>query len=374
IWGGRGDDWLVGDGAKRKGQDVFVLAPNHGTDRIIDFQVTTDRIGLADGLTFDALEFSQSGKDAAVVDSTSGDTLALLQNVEAAALGRNVFVSVENGTRPERSVSDEALPAEPDSAPIAVAMPDPRQAIPPTKAFASKWRGDFSKDWEARWDVRQKGAWGDDNFEVLPSTGDGNILRVHYPKGSAAPSVSRKDGVPIGGGQFYADLDLPPQNRLRLSYDLRFSDDFDFVKGGKLPGLFGGAGASGGNIPDGTNGFSARLMWRRDGQGEVYAYLPTSDGYGTSIGRGAWTFMPGQWHTVEQEVVLNQPGQDDGQVRVWLDGNLMLKESGLIFRTTDKLKLDGLFFSTFFGGGDRSWSTPKDVHIDFANFSVGSGP
>ncbi|WP_181449171.1 polysaccharide lyase [Nonomuraea aridisoli] len=44
---------------------------------------------------------------------------------------------------------------------------------------------------------------------------------------------------------------------------------------------------NGGRIPDGTNGLSTRFMWRANGAGEVYAYLPTSREHGTSLGRGA---------------------------------------------------------------------------------------
>lgn len=75
---------------------------------------------------------------------------------------------------------------------------------------------------------------------------------------------------------------------MRLSYAVRFSSNFNFVLGGKLPGLYGGIGNTGGNIPDGTDGFSTRYMWGRNGVGEVYAYLPTSQQYGTGIGRGNW--------------------------------------------------------------------------------------
>lgn len=240
-------------------------------------------------------------------------------------------------------------------------------------ATPTLWSAEFnSNDWRESWNIANKGAWGEENLTVI-ETGDPNfphVLRAVFPAGSASPSVSREANVPLGGGQFYADLGMPPQESLRLSYYLRFSDNFDFVKGGKLPGLYGGEGGSGGNIPDGQDGFSTRFMWRAEGDGEVYAYLPTSRRHGTSIGRGNWRFQPGVWHHLEQEIQLNQPGVADGRVRVWLDGQLVLDQVGLIFRSVDSLKIDGVFFSTFFGGGDASWATPQDVYIDFANFSV----
>ncbi|MEM9002197.1 MAG: polysaccharide lyase [Cyanobacteria bacterium P01_F01_bin.86] len=264
-----------------------------------------------------------------------------------------------------------------DAAPLATTVPVVETSVQKSDRATTHdnvlWVGEWlSPDWMEAWDVRNGKSWGFENLEVLtdPQADFEQILRVHYPEGSASPSVSRQEGVPLGGAQFYADLSLPPQSELRLRYALRFSENFDFVKGGKLPGLFGGEGASGGDIPDGTDGFSTRLMWRRDGDGEVYAYLPTSEDYGTSIGRGNWQFQPGTWYWIEQEVKLNHPERADGQIRVWVNEELVIDQTALRFRTVDSLQIDGLFFSTFFGGGDASWSTPHDVYIDFAEFSV----
>jgi hypothetical protein len=33
------------------------------------------------------------------------------------------------------------------------------------------------------------------------------------------------------------------------------------------------------------------------------------------------------------------------------------------------VQVDGLFFSTFFGGGDKSWVSPSNQYADFAGFS-----
>ena len=56
-----------------------------------------------------------------------------------------------------------------------------------------------------------------------------------------------------------------------LTYEVAFDTYFDWVKGGKLPGLRGGlnsTGCSGGNKADGLDCFSSRLMWRKNGAGE----------------------------------------------------------------------------------------------------------
>ena len=161
-----------------------------------------------------------------------------------------------------------------------------------------------------------------------------------------------------------------PADQQRLRYCVRFPEGFDFAKGGKLPGFYGGTVTGGQQIPDGENGFSTRLMWRAEGAGEVYAYLPGSRKHGTSIGRGLWTFRRGSWDCIVQELTLNTAGIANGEIVLWVNGVQVLKETGLEFRTTERLKIDGLFFSTFFGGSDRSWSTPVDQYLEFEGFGV----
>jgi hypothetical protein len=214
------------------------------------------------------------------------------------------------------------------------------------------------------------GAFGLDISQLVddPDAPSGELLRAFYPAGSA----SRGTDGPGGGMQ--ARMPLPgPADVVDLTYQVRFPEGFDFVKGGKLPGLYGGAGNAGGDIPDGSDGFSTRYMWRADGAGEVYAYLPSSAEHGTSLGRGCWSFPQGTWTTIRQRVQLNSTGQSDGRISVWQDDRLVLDRGGLQFRTDDALRVDGLFFSTFFGGGDSSWASPVDQHADFAEFDLTEG-
>jgi hypothetical protein len=221
--------------------------------------------------------------------------------------------------------------------------------------------------------VREGGDFGLENLEVRMDSEFGEVLRVRYPEGSASPTVSEEEGAPVGGAQLYLEpRSGVPADRLHLRYYVRFPKEFDYVKGGKLPGLYGGTVTGGRRSPDGTDGFSTRFMWRRNGAGEVYAYLATSEEEGTSLGRGSWRFESGEWQLIEQEVSLNEPGRPDGRIRVWLDGREVLNETNLLFRTVDTLKIEGLFFSTFFGGSDLSWATPKKTAVDFAGFKVGS--
>ncbi|SOC54362.1 hypothetical protein SAMN05421509_103324 [Chromohalobacter canadensis] len=207
------------------------------------------------------------------------------------------------------------------------------------------------------------------NVEVLAAneTGLGEAgLRIAYPEGTSAPSDQGE-----GGAGFYATISgLSEAERACLRYKVRFPQDFEFVKGGKLPGLYGGDAPSGGDEVTG-DGYSMRFMWRRHGQGELYEYIVNKDAdndYGKSVGRGLWHFPTGQWVTVEQEIVLNDPQRDNGIARVWIDGKPIFEQRGIVYRKQSAVYADGLMFSTFFGGHGEDWRTPKDQHADFADF------
>lgn len=91
------------------------------------------------------------------------------------------------------------------------------------------------------------------------------VLQLVYPAHSVNPG-----NKPEGGADFYATpLNLAGARNVTLEYSVFFPTDFNWVKGGKLPGLFGGhTGCSGG--VSARDCFSTRLMWRPQGTGELY--------------------------------------------------------------------------------------------------------
>jgi len=208
--------------------------------------------------------------------------------------------------------------------------------------------------------------WGRGTMQPKPE-GDGSGLLVRYPQGSVDPADK---AAPQGGGGFL--YRAPGQAQARcLAYRVRFSDGFDFARGGKLPGLYGGAAPRGCVAADLAAGFSARLMWRAGGAGELYLYAPDRTAHcGESIGRGSFHFTPGRWTRIAEEVVLNQPGQSDGVVRVWADGRLAVERRGLDLREQPQIGVDGLIFSTFFGGHGPDWASPRDQSAEFADFTI----
>lgn len=213
----------------------------------------------------------------------------------------------------------------------------------------------------------------EENVDLLSGDGgEGSFLRVRYPEESVNFG-SADDETPLGGAQFYAPVGAA--RVLCLHYRVRFEEDFEFAKGGKLPGLYAGEAPSGGDKVSGKDGWSVRLMWRKEGEGELYEYIYNKKGkYGLSVGRGAFTFPRGRWVDIDLETVVNAPGRRDGQARLWIDGQPVIEQHDIVYSTEDEgLQEGGLMFSTFFGGSSDSWASPKDQHIDFADFRFYAG-
>ena len=227
-----------------------------------------------------------------------------------------------------------------------------------------------AEPWTGVWGIE----WGPEPAaNCKPVTGllafEGHSLQVHYIKDVVGPE---------GGLQYnmkFQKASIEPRESAFLRYYVRFNEDFDFVKGGKLPGLAGGKGNTGGHKPDGTDGWSARIMWRPDGKIVQYVYHPDQpteygEDFDWNYGGCPRFFTPGQWHCVETYVQMNTPGKKDGIIRSWLDGSIALEINTLRFRDVETIKIDQLQFETFFGGSDKSWAPPKDEYATFDNFVI----
>ncbi len=116
-------------------------------------------------------------------------------------------------------------------------------------------------------------------------------------------------------------------------------------------------------------------MWRTGGAGEAYTYLPPdfsanqavcnvgpfstcNDVYGASVGRGSWTFKAGTRTTIGQRVRLNDVGQENGELEIFVEGESIFTVKGLVFRDKDAGRIRGIQMQTFFGG-----TLPSSLHV-----------
>lgn len=209
---------------------------------------------------------------------------------------------------------------------------------------------------------------------VVADVERGKALRVTYPanKYGAAGAAAFLSDVKFG-------VELPVSyEELYLSYDMKFSEDFDFVRGGKLPGLCGYDNTlsptsgcnTGGGFPDGFDGWSARGMWRVDGKLENYVYHADQVSFYGDDEFWSVNAQPGTWHRVQHRVVMNTPGVADGILEAWIDGKKVLSEQKFMFRKTANIGINLFYFSTFYGGADATWAPSEDQYAFFDNFRI----
>jgi len=217
-----------------------------------------------------------------------------------------------------------------------------------------KWRdvGILTDSWEDGMKLRSM---VDDSFSVSGK----KSLRIMYPKAGVGPEESGAQ-VPII---------LASKDQYFASYYLRFSENFDFRLGGKLPGLAGGALCSGGRTCDGTNGFTARFMWRKNGKVVLYLYhMDKPDKWGEDIplvfpSGEQVVFERGKWYRIVERVKVNSTANShDGEVEVWVNGIHVLLKQGIRFVSNGE-KVDRFYFSTFHGGSGSEWAPNETCYI-----------
>lgn len=189
----------------------------------------------------------------------------------------------------------------------------------------------------------------------------GKVLKVFYPKGAVGPKQ--------GGIQF--DKSLPKAEAYYLDYYLKFKTGFDFRLGGKLPGLTsGGEKFTGGVHPDMGEGWSARYMWRKDGELVLYFYhLDMKKKWGDDLKMNT-TLEDGKWYRITQYIKVNSADQFNGVMEVWLDGEQIYLNKQVRFRLAPLGQIDSFYFSTFHGGNTDDWGPKNDSYIYFDKFKV----
>ncbi len=201
----------------------------------------------------------------------------------------------------------------------------------------------------------------DNRAEIVQDKVRGKVLKVHYPKGAVGP---RKGGIQFN--RTFKDVDS-----CYLDYYIKFDDKFDFVLGGKLPGLTsGGEKYTGGIHPSKGEGWSARYMWLNRGAIVVYFYyLDMKSKWGDAL--NLYTrFESGRWYRITQYIKINSEDKFDGEMRVWIDGESVLVKNDVRYRIAPLGRINSFYFSTFFGGASADWAPKKDEAIFFDDIVV----
>jgi hypothetical protein len=211
------------------------------------------------------------------------------------------------------------------------------------------------------------------NAEIVATEEGGKAFRFLYPEGTNM-SVN-----------WHLQLSRSYEE-LYYAYRLRIPEEFVFNKGGKFGGFCGGTCTTGGERADGTNGWSVRTTWKgetvsrhpAEGLGSIVAYVyhadqPADNGqhyYWGSID-GNWRYYSmGEWDWLETRVKMNTPGQNDGIVQAWLNGELVLDIRDFKFRDVDTFAIDTFTMMSMFS----SVASVKDEYADIDEVIISTTP
>lgn len=231
-------------------------------------------------------------------------------------------------------------------------------------------------------------AWGfsGGNFHNVSRVRDG--IQVTYPAGGYASA----NGVNLKGTP-----SVFPTKDVTITYQLYVPEDFDFVKGGKLPGVIWGGGAGGRSW---GKGGSARIMWRRGGLVVGYLYLSTTVGsyngtehnpmmkaqgkgfdkivhHTNGAGLDIWrnetsplTLERGAWNTIKMRVKLNAKDKANGVLSIRVNKQKKRFKGIMFVRDPDDLPMSGIQFASWFGGGSKDYAPKKDMRLVFKKFQL----
>lgn len=214
------------------------------------------------------------------------------------------------------------------------------------------------------------------------------VLRLNYGKNAhGAGSGAKVSARPLG--KF-------PAESIEFGYDVYFPDSFEWVKGGKLPGVCLGTTpnecATGGDWKRDEG--SVRFMWRsKDNKSAYiigYVYLPVEGDYKKSFSRQGTEYKrvtdPGNrtghdmwhgelpirkgWNSLRMKIGMNTPKKANGTIEVTVNGKTK-RVSDVLFRDNDKVKISNVNFVSFFGGGSNDWNSPsRSTYTEYKNIYI----
>jgi len=212
------------------------------------------------------------------------------------------------------------------------------------------------------------------------------VLRVRYPKNKVRFFKS---------GASWHWKKFNPEQEVFFSYWVLFPDSLEFRYGGKLHGLVGGKANTGGDKPNGHDGWSCRVHWGPEDLIKLYIYHKDQKGkWGdvfyfrqdpgiirvdeetrvASREKENIKLEKGKWHHIMMRIMVNDIGQRNGLAQAWYDGKLAADIRGFEFRDNtcdaDDLLVNAMYFSTFYGGRDERYKPVKDEYILFDDFMI----
>eukprot|EP00892_Ulva_mutabilis_P011299 jgi/Ulvmu1/8541/UM044_0075.1 len=252
------------------------------------------------------------------------------------------------------------------------------------------------------WDGRKSGDYGESQMKSdfspfnymrgtqhtkIKSKSGREYLQVSLKKGCYGTDSGRGCGL-------YGRMPVSPGSKAKtmtLEYTMRFGSNFDWNRGGKLPGLCAGQCPTGcdKNISP-SEGFSARIMWTDNecqgspkgckkgssGGMHIYAYYSNMQGnkgcgdeYTFMSGSKAMVVYPNKDYKIQLVVKMNSGRKADGYMKAYLNGKMVAKKTGMM---TGPMPIESIMWDNFFGGSS-DMAAKKTENIYFKNMYVWEG-
>jgi hypothetical protein len=175
---------------------------------------------------------------------------------------------------------------------------------------------------------------------------------------------------------FEMNIDLQKDfGEVYVSYDWKFSKEFNSTGGGKLPGL-GGLPDFGAQVPTSGMGFRAHNLFKYAGRMASYHYDRTMTYAPWGTDEDSVYMTNGIWYNITQRLVLNtftngKPNAD-GIKEVWINGRLVIREVNLVLMQDDRadMKIDAFRLTNFYGGAEDIYKPKTECYGYIDNIKV----
>lgn len=208
-----------------------------------------------------------------------------------------------------------------------------------------------------------------DHVEVVRGSEErgSEVLQIKLPAGT---SSAHQDIVPRGGTGFnWVPDSIKEATGACLTYRIMVPEDFEFSKGGMLPGLYGGTQIIVGKKSEEKSGFATRVLWGQEGTLSLGTLAPVNGN--RVLDNSKLKLTPGKWHEITTEAVLNTPGANNGIVRLWVDGELATERMDLALRSAEQpFTVTGVLTDVSYGHFTDPVAAPKDTHIQISPFEL----
>jgi len=160
---------------------------------------------------------------------------------------------------------------------------------------------------------------------------------------------------------------LPDSDIVYVRWYRRYASGYDWTQH-KMPGVYAKASSAyngtAGVRPTGCDKYSSKLFVDWNARPAFYSYHPDQSGiYGDHFAQNIGVPMvleTERWYCFEMMLKSNTPGQHDGELKMWIDGELKGHVESLRFRTCDTLKINEFTHSAYVGG---NWVSERDQKL-----------